>query len=57
MPQAMAMIRTGGLGHELTPYLLSSRSGSPNVLAALGCYASQQPSMHQSRHQVTLEPT
>jgi len=21
MPQAMAMIRTGGLGHELTPYL------------------------------------
>jgi len=53
----MAMIRTGGLGHELTPYLLSSRSGSPNVLAALGCYASQQPSMHQSRHQVTLEPT
>ena len=48
------MIRTGGQGHELIPYLLSSRSGSPDSLASLGCHANQQPSMHQIQHHQRL---
>ena len=47
----MATIRTGGFGHELTPYLPSSRSSSPDPLPSLGCYAHQQPSRHQIQHQ------
>ena len=48
MPQVMAMIRTGGHGHDLTSYLLSSRSSSPELLPSLGCYANQRPLMRQT---------
>jgi hypothetical protein len=57
MLQAMATIRTGGLGHELTPYLPSSRSGSPETLPPLGCHAHQQPGRHQILHQIKTAAT
>jgi hypothetical protein len=51
MLQGMEMIRIGGQGHELIPYLPCSWSSSSKPLSPLGCYANQQPSMHQSPHQ------
>jgi len=54
MLRQMATIRTGGNGHEVTPYLASSRSGSPDSLPSLGCYAHQQPKRRQTLRQQRL---
>jgi hypothetical protein len=42
----MAMIRTGGQGHELILYLPSSGAGSPESLPILGCHASSAALAH-----------